>query len=75
MNAKRRRELNKIIETLNETVSQLGDLESEERDAADNMPESMWGTEKHERLEENGDTLSDCIQDIEDVIGNLEEVV
>ena len=44
----------------------------EEREYAENMPESMQESEKHELAEETSDDLENVVSDIEEVISNLE---
>ena len=45
----------------------------DEREYAENMPESMQESEKHELAEETADNLEGVASDIEGVISSLEE--
>lgn len=52
MNATRRKELNKLIEQLEDIKSQIENLQQEEQDAYDNLPESLQDSERGERIQE-----------------------
>lgn len=89
MNAIRRKKLQAIIEAIEDLKSQLEyqqtDLEEikyEEAECLENLPESLYGSEKYERaetasnsLEEAYDTLSDLVSQLEDVTSYIEEAI
>ena len=52
MNAARRKELNKLIGQLEDIKSQIEELQQEEQDAYDNLPESLQDGERGERMQE-----------------------
>ena len=72
MNKQRRKELNDIIETLNNVIADIEALRDEEQDYYDNMPENLQGSEKGEMAERAISEMDDAISSIEDAIGSLE---
>ncbi len=89
MNAPRRKELQNIIEAIEEIKSQLEDqqeilesLKDEEMEYFENIPENLQSSERYERAEtssnalENAyDTLYDLISSLEDVTSSIEEAI
>ena len=89
MNAPRRKELQNIIEAIEEIKSQLEDqqeilesLKDEEMEYFENIPENLQSSERYERaetsssaLEEAYDTLYDLISSLEDVTSSIEEAI
>lgn len=58
MNKQRRTRIEKVIATLDGIYEVLNDLEREEQQALDNMPESFQESERGERMQEIIDSLS-----------------
>jgi hypothetical protein len=73
MNAKRREAIGKIISELQGLSAALSEIASEEQDFYDNMPENMQGSEKGERASEVAGTLQEATDEIDTIIGNLED--
>lgn len=71
MNAKRRKELEKVIALIEDAKSQLEILKDEEQEAFDNMPESLQYSEKGEKMEEAINYLDDSSNELESVIENI----
>lgn len=71
MNAKRRKELEKVIALIEDAKSQLEILKDEEQEAFDNMPESLKYSEKGEKMEEAINYLDDSSNELESVIENI----
>lgn len=71
MNAKRRKELEKVIELIEDAKNKLEALKDEEQEAFDNMPESLQYSEKGERMEEIISNLDDSLSDLESAIENI----
>lgn len=89
MNAIRRKKLQAIIEAIEELKFQmeeqqtdLEEIKDEETECFENLPESLYGSEKYERaetasnsLEEAYDILSDLVSQLGDVTSSIEEAI
>lgn len=75
MNAKRRKELEKISALIEDAKSQLEALKDEEQEAFDNMPESLQYSEKGERMEEIISYLDDSFSELESAIENITSAI
>ena len=72
MNKIRRKQLASIYERLEELKADLEMVMEEEQETMDNVPESLWGTERYERMEEAVSNMEDAISSFEDVMGSIE---
>lgn len=72
MNADRRKQISKIIISLSEIRSEIEELQSEEQDYFDNMPENMQSGENGCAAEQSAQLLDDAMNSIDDVMSNLE---
>jgi uncharacterized coiled-coil DUF342 family protein len=72
MNKPRRKEIEDVRAKLDELMTTVDTLASEERDYHDNMPEAIQAGEKGDRASEAADALEEAKQNLEDAIGNLE---
>lgn len=72
MNKQRRKELNGIIEKLEDLKSYVEELRDEEQDYYDNMPENLQCGERGEIAESAISEMDDAISSIEDAICSLE---
>ncbi len=59
MNNARRKKLQKIYDQLEELKEKLDFIIEDEQTALDNMPESMWETERYENMESGLESLED----------------
>jgi len=75
MNKPRRKALQEIIDQLEELKGSVADIQSEEEEYRDNMPENLQSSERYEKAEEACDSLSDAISSLEDAIGNIGEAI
>lgn len=75
MNAKRRKELEKVIALIEEAKNQLEALKEEEQEAFDNMPEGLQYSEKGERMEEVISYLDDAFSELESSIENITSAI
>lgn len=73
MNARRRKDINSVIEKLDELKSQIEDTMQEEQDALDNLPESLQYGERGERMQSAIDALEYATDSVQEVIDNLNE--
>ena len=75
MNRERRKNLQSIIDQLEELQGSLEDLLEEEEVYRDNIPENMQGSERYERAEEACDNLSEAVSSLEDTIYSIEAAI
>ena len=75
MNKQRRTILSKVIDELQNALSQLETIQEEESEAFDNMPEGLQNSSKGSQIEENIDVLEAAVSNIEDVIDSLSELI
>ena len=73
MNNKRRKEISKIVSTLEDVRDRLSDIVDEEQCAFDNMPESIQGSDRGCESEEAIDCLNDALDSIESALEYLDE--
>ena len=73
MNNKRRKEISKIVSTLEGVRDRLSEVVDEEQSAFDNMPESLQGSDRGCESEEAIDCLNDALDSVESAIIYLEE--
>lgn len=75
MNKQRRNRIEEVIGTLDGIYEVLNDLECEEQQALDNMPESFQESERGERMQEIIDYLSDAASSIEEAEESLNSAI
>ena len=74
MNKLRRKELNSIIEILEEANSRLEMVKDEEQEAFDNLPEGIQYSERGEQMEEYVDDMDTAYDSIQEAIDTLTEI-
>lgn len=83
MNAKRRKEIGKILNKINERImatvdeiqTDIDNIRTEELEVVDNMPENLQGTERYEMAEQAVDYLNDAYDAFEDAVINLQNAM
>ena len=75
MNANRRKQLQNIIDAIEEAKLQLETLKDEEQECFDNLPESFQYSERGERMEEIIGYLEDAFCELESAIENITESI
>lgn len=75
MNKQRRTRIEEVIGTLDGILEVLNDLECEEQQALDNLPESFQESERGERMQEIIDYLSDAASSIEEAEESLNSAI
>ena len=73
MNNKRRKEISKIVSTLEGVRDRLNELVDEEQCAFDNMPESIQGSDRGCDSEAAVDYLSDALDSVQSALEYLDE--
>ena len=75
MNKQRRKKISEIIEKLEDIVVELEELASEERDAYNNLPESIQYSERGEAMDAAADELDEVSGEVTDLSERLEEII
>lgn len=75
MNKKRREEIKSVVARLKVINEDLSDIQSEEQDSFDNIPENLRDTDKAATSEESIDVMDDAIEQIGEVIDGLTGIV
>ena len=75
MNKERRQKIGKIIEKLEYITAELDALAEEERQAFDNLPESLQYCERGEEMEAAADELEDVSGEVLELSSRLEELI
>ncbi|MBQ7875394.1 MAG: hypothetical protein IJ306_09635 [Oscillospiraceae bacterium] len=73
MNNIRRKRIEELIESIEEIKSILEEISEDEEQARDNMPESLWGTERYEKIESACENLSGAYSSLEEACDYLQE--
>lgn len=74
MNAERRKLLDKAREYIGEAVSIIEGVQEEEEDAYYSLPEGIQSSERGEQIQENADTLSEILEELESCCEQMMEM-
>lgn len=75
MNEQRRKEIAKAIALIEDAIAILDCAAEEEREAYDNLPESLQSSERGERMEECADAIENVSSELTDQIDYLNETI
>jgi len=75
MNKERRKSLKEIAEQLEILKDALEEVMANEEEARDNIPESLWESERYEKAEAACENLSYAIDSLEEVFDYIEEAM
>ena len=75
MNRERRKAIENVIDKLNELKEEITSICDEEREAYENLPESVQAGEKGDAMEDNYLDLDAASCDIESVIESLQDII
>ena len=75
MNNARRKKLQKIYDQLEKLKEKLDFIIEDEQTALDNMPESMWETERYENMESGLESLEDVQNSFDTFIMEFSELL
>ena len=75
MNKERRKNLQSIIERLEELKSDLEELQIEEEEYRDNIPENMQSGERYEKAEEACNAMQCAVDAFDEAISNIESAI
>lgn len=73
MNAKRRESIQKLHSTLEILVADLEQLQSEEQEAFDNMPDGLKNSDKGQRSEEICGQLQTAVESLQSAFSDIED--
>ena len=72
MNKARRKELQEVIEKINEAREELERIMNDEEEYRDNMPENLQSSEKYEKADDACCSMQDAIDQLEEAVTNIE---
>ena len=74
MNKERRKRLDDVISALEDLQAEIASIAEEEREAYDNMPDSLRDSERGEQMSENADDLDGLDCDFESLLDSIREI-
>lgn len=75
MNAKRRKEIEKLSAQIEEIKIAIDSLRDDEQDAYDNLPDSLQETERGQKMESAIEALDYASDDLQECLDHLLEAV
>ena len=75
MNRERRKALQAIVDQLETLQMQLEEIQTEEEEYRDNIPENFQSGERYEHFEVICESLSDAVSSLEDATSSIEEAI
>lgn len=75
MNQMRRRQIETAVSVLSSALDTLQELQQEEQDAYDNLPEGLQGAERGMTMEEAANALQDAVDSIAEAIQSAENAI
>ncbi len=73
MNKERRKALEAVQEKITNAQGELESLRDEEQDYADNMPESLQSSEKHDTAEEAIASMDSALDSLSEAANSIDE--
>jgi chaperonin cofactor prefoldin len=74
MNKERRKQIEKLIEAIENAVSELESIQEEEQDYYDNVPENLQSGERYEASEAAIDSMDSAHTSFEEALDYLREI-
>jgi ABC-type transporter Mla subunit MlaD len=75
MNAKDRKKVSEWIDTLIDMKAEIENMQEDQQEKYDNLPEGLQDSANGEALNEAADTLQEAASNLDSVIDNLQEIV
>lgn len=72
MNKARRKALDEVISKIEEAKELLENLQAEEEEYRDNMPENLQGSERYEAEDAAVDNMSSAVDALDEAISSIE---
>lgn len=73
MNKERKQRFQNVVSSLEEAKDELTDIQAEEIDALDALPECLQISSRGDKMQEWIDFIDDTVSEIDDVISKIEE--
>lgn len=74
MNAKDRKKVSEWIDTLIDMKAEIENMQEDQQEKYDNLPEGLQDSEKGEALEEAANTLEEVSDSVDSAIESLQEI-
>lgn len=74
MNKARREQVKKVVDYIESAYIMLDEIKDDEEDAFNNLPDGIAESERGEMMEQNVDTMDDCIRELWDIVDALNEM-
>lgn len=74
MNKARRKSIKEIASQLDEARGALEELQVEEEQSRDSIPENLQGSARYEASDAACEALSDAVSGLDEIIANLDEL-
>ena len=75
MNKLRRKQLQEAIELIEKAKSIVESVQDEEQDAFDSLPENLQCSERGETMEENCDRLGEILDTLSDQVDEIDDII
>lgn len=75
MNKTTRKELSSYLDELDEIKESIQGIADDEQDKADNMPDNLQMSEKHDLYEEIAEKLNDAVSSLEEATDYIQEAI
>lgn len=74
MNKARREQIKKVVDYIESAYIMLDEIKDDEEDAFNNLPDGIAESERGEMMEQNVDTMDECINNLWDIVDALNEM-
>ena len=75
MNKLRRKSLQALSEKLDELKSELEDIQQQEEEYRDNIPENLQGSDRYDRADSACSDLFDAVSSIDEALDSIESAI
>ncbi len=75
MNKQRRKDVQAVIDKLSECLERIAELQQEEQEYFDSIPENLQQAERATTSDECISTMDDAQTEIQEAIGSLDQVI
>ena len=75
MNKLRRKDLSRVMDKIQDVLSELSSLQEEEEEYRDSIPENLQGSERYEQADEACDNLCSACDSLEEAISYIDDAI